>query len=82
MKGDDNWTDYEHPCFQDYDGDYDSEMVEDCDAYRDECGDFRCHFIKMLGGSWATCKVGALSPYCPESLKPKEVTDDSALRSS
>ena len=80
MKGDDNWTDYEHPCFTCYDADSMSMTrdefieaaynVEDCDAYRDKCGGCCCLFLKD-GGTWETCVDGALSHFCPESIRPK-----------
>ena len=66
-KHDDNWTDFERPCFDDYVCDPDGDgPMECCD--RDEPGE--CAHL-AAGGTWATCSSGALSRHCPESLRPK-----------
>lgn len=74
---DDNWTDYERPCFEDYDADpmamtkeqfvaEAANVLQCCD--RDDPGE--CAHLTS-GGTWATCPEGALSSHCPESLRPQ-----------
>ena len=71
-----NWTDYEHPCFNDYNADPMSmtkdefiehaETIEECE---DVYGDTNCYHLSH-GGSWDTCSYGRLSKHC--DWLPKE----------
>ena len=72
----DNWTDFERPCFDDYDADpmtremfiaQAEDVLECCD--RSEAPDDCAHLA--AGGTWATCTSGALSGHCPECLRPR-----------
>ena len=82
---DDNWTDFKHPCFQEFSASLEplsrddfidrADLVEDCDAYRDRCGGVGCPFMDEAGGTWATCSEGGLYRHCPNSIKPKEATN-------
>ena len=70
-----NWTDYEHPCFCDYDADpfsmtkeqfiAEAVNIEDCDENdEDTCNN------KLDGVCWADCVYGRLSKHC--DWLPKE----------
>lgn len=73
-----NWTDYERPCFAEFDPDFhsmtkeqlvdyltDMEDIHDCDWYDEES----CH-QKRMGLTWATCSDGACSRHC--DWKPED----------
>ena len=85
-KRDDNWTDFERPCFDEYDADPMSMTKEEFIAQADtvcECyqstGAWGCDCRHLFrGGRWENCSSGGLSRHCPESLKPKEATDANA----
>ena len=65
-----NWTDCEHPCFEDYKfsfGEDDGPM---------ECDDDEMFTCRPLaeGGTWEDCKSGRLSKWC--DWLPKETTNE------
>ena len=72
-----NWTDCEHPCFEDYDANpmamtreqfiAEADNIEDCDWYTAE----DCSW-KQGGRDWHDCKSGRLSKHC--DWLPKEAT--------
>lgn len=75
-----NWTDYEHPCFHNYDADpmlmtkeqfiAEADTIEDCDA----CKKNACTHFFADGGTWDDCPMGALSKHC--DWLPKEGKND------
>ena len=73
-----NWTDCEHPCFEDYEPNplsmtkeqliAEADNIEDCDGYTaDDCN------WKQGGRGWQDCKGGRLSKHC--NWLPKEGTN-------
>ena len=87
-KRDGNWTDFGHPCFDEYDADPMSmtrdefiaatENIMDCDCFEavPRGQDGHCDH-KVRGGTWATCSSGGLSRHCPDSIRPKEASNGS-----
>jgi len=74
---DDNWTDYERPCFADHAPEFhmqtkeqlvgyleDGGDVTDCDAFDGDITTSDGCAYKMDGGTWDTCEYGRCSEHC------------------
>ena len=63
-----NWTDCEHPCFEDYKFSFgEDDGPDDCDCYTaDDCD------WKQGGRDWHDCKSGRLSLWCDWLPKGKK----------
>ncbi|MBU8871337.1 MAG: hypothetical protein KOO60_10785 [Gemmatimonadales bacterium] len=69
-----NWTDYKHPCFVDYNGYPDDGCPDDCDWFDGSDGAHVCDYKEHLGGSWDSCGEGRLSHHC--DWLPEEGKDE------
>ena len=65
-----NWTDCEHPCFEDYKPSFgEGDGPDDCDSFDDDDCDW-----KQGGGDWQDCKSGRQSKW--QDWLPKEGKDE------